>query len=416
MERRTFLKLSAMIPLLSSCGLLRIDTMHPMIRSDVILSPEDEARILAKARLTWTEDKKIRVLITRGTPYERGYQHGKLLRKEVQDNLLFLYRKALLKFRSDELFAEVYERMRPFIPQDYIDEMHGLAHGAKIPLHVIHHIHVLADMGEWGGKKRLGKLLKDMMSGDLMTMCSNIAIEPEASDRGQFIVVRILDWGLHKISHLHKYPLINIEVPEEGGIVSANIGWVGYLGAVSGMNAEGITLGEMGYRDPPGEVLEGIPMPFLLREVMKKSHNLADVRKVVGESIGTNSYVFLMSDGKTKESELYIKDRKRFLTFKPGEHLHDDKEDLTPIPWISYGGRYNDRLTESLKKEHGKITTKLFMDKLIPHFAMPSNFQNVIYLPDRLQFFVANAKSKSEWAASQPYTFVDLGKILKEAK
>jgi hypothetical protein len=323
----------------------------------------------------------------------------------------YLWARAIKRFKSAELFAEAFERMRPYIAEEYMQEMHGLAHGSRLPLSVVHNIHILADVGEWGGKKELGKRLKQMLMGDLATTCSNLAAQREATDDGQMYVVRILDWGLHRISKLHKYPLITVNVPEKG-VPSANIGWVGYLGAVSGMNAEGITLGEMGYRNPPNETLDGEPMPFMLRRVLSESKNLADVRKVIKDTVGTCSYVFLMSDGKTGEAELYVKDRERFLVFHPGQHLRDGKEEIPPIPGVVYGGRYNQVMTEGLSQ--GKVSLERLQYELIPNFAMKSNFQNVIYLPEKRQFWVNNAASKSRWAAEEPYTFFDLEQGLKE--
>ncbi len=70
------------------------------------------------------------------------------------------------------------------------------------------------------------------------------------------------------------------------------------------MNAEGITLGEMGYGSPPGESLAGFPMPFLLREVLRSASNLKDVKSILSQAQGTNSFIFLMSDGNTGESEM----------------------------------------------------------------------------------------------------------------
>ena len=95
----------------------------------------------------------------RGSAYERGYQHGKILRKEITDNIQWLYDKAVEKFKLEELFDESYERMRPFISQEYADEMHGLAHGSKLPLKVIHGVHALPEIGEWGGKKHIKKVM-----------------------------------------------------------------------------------------------------------------------------------------------------------------------------------------------------------------------------------------------------------------
>lgn len=421
MNRRDFIRLipaAAAIPTLSGCmayRFLTLDLNHPYLRSETVTSPETEQAIVSKAKLTRTDDERIRVLFTRGTPYERGYQQGYLLRKEMTANMGYLWERAMQKFRSAELFAEAYERMRPFIKDEFIEEMHGIAHGSRMPLEVVHYIHILADIGEWGGKKQLGKILKQMLKGELATTCSNIATSKKATADGNMYVVRILDWGLHKISRLHQYPLITVNVPDTG-IASANIGWVGYLGAVSGMNAEGITLGEMGYRNPPNETLHGEPMPFMLRRVMSETKNLTEVRELIKNAVGTCSYVFLMSDGKTGDSELYVKDRDRFLIFRPGEHLKDEKEDIPAIADTVYGGRYNTVMTEKLNNNFGKITPQLLMDELIPQFAMKSNFQNVIYEPAKLRFWVSNAASKTRWAAEEPYTLFEFGKALTDFK
>jgi hypothetical protein len=353
------------------------------------------------------------VLFVSGTPYERGYQHGVLLREEVRDNLLTMYKKVLNKFRYEELLEESYERQRSFIPQEYIDEMHGLAHGARIPLKVVHAIHALPEITEWGGKKKLKKVIKDMMEGVYGTSCSNFAASSTATADGKMYTVRILDWGLHKLSKLHEYPLITISIPEKG-IPSANVGWVGFLGAVSGMNAQGITLGEMGYGDPEGETMRGQPMPFLLRDILSYTSNLGEVRTRIQGTPGTNSFVFLMSDGKNYDAELYIRDRMRFEVHKPGEDLKDDKHAFPAIANIVYGGHYSDKMNESLSQKRGSLTPDNIMKDVIPYIAMPSNFQNVVYEPRGLQLWVNNAKSPSERAAEQPYSFFDLGKALRE--
>lgn len=414
MQRRTFLKLVP-VSLAAGCGVLRIDPYHAFLRSPHITTLEEEAAILSKAKLGWTDDGRIRVLTTRGTPYEMGYQHGKLLRAEVQENIGFLYEQAVRKFRSDELLAEIYERMRPYMPQDYVDEMHGLAHGARIPLKVLHHVHILPELGEWAGKKQLSKVLKKMMAGDLATTCSNLCAGGTATKDGGFYAVRILDWGMHRISKLHRFPLIAVGIPD-GGIPYANIGWVGFLGAVSGMNAQGITLGEMGYGNPPNERLDGKTMPFMLRDVLSKASNLADVRRIIQESRPTCSYVYLMTDGKTRQGEMYVRDPDRLVVFKAGEEVRDNKEHLPPIGDTVYGGHYNEKMTEILSEKHGELSPELLMKEIIPSIAMKSNFQNVVYEPANLRFWVSNAKSRSEWAASQPYTYFDLGKALKAAE
>ncbi len=385
--------------------------MSVYLRSEIIQSPDIERGILDKAKIGWSEDGRIRVVFLRGTPYERGYQHGVLLRNEVDTNLTALYEKTLEKFRLKELFFESFERARPYIPERYYQEMHGLAHGSKLSLEVIHHIHILPEIGEWGGKKRIKQVIKEMMDGEIATSCSNFCTGGKASKDNAFYTVRILDWGLHRVSKLHRYPLIAVHRPDEGAAF-VNIGWMGFLGAISGMNEHGITLGEMGYGDRPDETLDGFPMPFLLRDVLQFSKNLRDVRKIISSAKGTNRYIYLMSDGKTREAELYIRDKDRFLVFKPGQPLKDEKNDLAPIADVVYGGHYNNIMTEQLQKHHGDVEPAMLMNDVIPKMAMPSNFQNVIYDPVNLKFWVSNAKSPEERAAEQPYTFFDLKSAL----
>lgn len=422
MQRRDFLKtLSAgSCVALSGCALAkftRIDPMSVYVRSDIVTSPDIEREILAKAQVGWTEDGRIRVLLLRGTPYERGYQHGVLLRQEVDENFNSLYEKVLEKFHFKELFFEAFERSRPYIPQQYFEEMRGLAHGSKLSLSIIQHIHILGEIGEWGGKKHIKNVVKLMMDDKLEELskmgstCSNFCALGSAAKDADFYAVRILDWGLHRVSKLHKFPLIAVHRPDEGAAF-ANIGWIGYIGAISGMNEHGITLGEMGYGDKPDETLYGEPMPFLLRDILQQAKNLADVRRIISTSPGTNRYIYLMSDGKTRDAEMYIRDKSRFVVFKPGEPLKDEKNDLEPIEDMVYGGHYGNRMQELLKEHHGKIEPQMLMNDIIPKIAMPSNFQNVIYDPVKLRFWVSNAASPTKRAAEQPYTYFDLRSAL----
>lgn len=412
--------------LLSSCtywrAYWRVDPLHPLIRSEQFKNMEEANAVVARAKLSTTSDGRIRVLYVTGTPYERGFQHGVLLKDEVQDNLNYLYEQALKTFKSEVLFEEVYERMRPFIPQDYIDEMHGLAHGAELPLKVVHFMHVLPSMSEWGGKKRIKEIVKQMIAGksddelgldiDLGTSCSNIGALPDATKDGKLYAVRILDWGLHKISKLHEYPLLLVENPDKGNSY-VNITWVGFLGAISGMNDKGITLGEMGYGSPPNETLRGKPMPFLLRDILADASNLADVRRIISTSPGTNSFGFVMTDGKTGEAELYIRDRDRFLVNKPGQQVTDGEESLPPINAITYAGHYDEKLSSCLAESRGQITPQLLMEKIIPEVVMKSNFQNVVYDPADLKFWVSYATHSGQKASEAPYTFFDFGEALK---
>jgi hypothetical protein len=178
------------------------------------------------------------------------------------------------------------------------------------------------------------------------------------------------------------------------------------------MNAQGITLGEMGYGDPEGETMRGMPMPFVLRHVLTYAKNLADVRRIISTSPPTNSFVYLMSDGKNNTSELYLRDPFRFEVHKPGEILKDRDNLFPAIPDVLYGGHYQDRMTKALSEHRGEITPEVIMKDVIPVIAMPSNFQNVLYEPRGLQIWFNNAKGPKLRAAEQPYTYFNLREAL----
>lgn len=103
-------------------------------------------------RLTWAGD--LPVLHLRGTPYEMGYQHGSLLRREVRSSV-----KNILAFADHRLgvpgvgrffvrrrLDRAWRRMKPRVPEKYLDEMEGLADGAEIPLANLERIHALPEL------------------------------------------------------------------------------------------------------------------------------------------------------------------------------------------------------------------------------------------------------------------------------
>lgn len=378
--------------------------MHPLIRSSEFSSEAEMVAVVSRARLERTEDGRIRVLYVHGTPYERGFQHGYLLRDEIHAHIPYLYRQMKQRFLSEEFFDEVYERARPYIPEAYVQEMHGLAHGAELPLRVVHAIHILPMLTEWGGRKELLRKVED-----LGTSCSNLGAR--GAD-GTFYALRVLDWGVHRISKLHDYPLITVGRGDDT-LSFANIGWVGFLGAISGMNEKGITLGEMGYGDPPGETLKGVPMPFLLREIMARAQNLEQVRDLIQHSKGTNSFAYIMTDGQT--SEFYIRDANRFRVFSPGEDVKDGSDYYPGLAGISYGGAEGERMYELLEKYQSQLTPEIILHTIVPEVVLKGNFQNVLYDPVGLRFWVSYASTPGRKASDEPYTLFDFGAALSAA-
>lgn len=381
----------------------QVDLMHPLLRSEVVTSEEISREIVSKAMLE--THNGVQVLYTQGTPYEVGYQQGVLLRDEIQDNLGYLYDQAVETFISPEFFDEAFERIRPYLPEHHLQEMHGLAHGSRMPLRVIQAIHALPEMSEWGGKKQIKANIKKQLG----TSCSNLAVNGSMSKSGEMLTVRILDWGLHRISKLHRYPLIHITKYDGASNVVMNLTWAGFIGAISGMNSSGVTLGEMGYGSPPNERMSGYSMPFLLKDLLIKSVDVAAATSHLAAARGTNSYIFLISD--EFDSRMYLKDAERFLDYGVNTRIVDKEEVLEPLVDTVYGGHYSARMYDLLKEHSGNIEVAT-LQKIIPDIAMKSNFQNVIYKPRTREIWFNIASSKSSPAFANEWRYFNFSKAI----
>lgn len=113
----------------------------------------------------WLETRDgIKILHVSGSNYEMGYQHGSILQEEVQQDI-----RAFLNYSHDskEYLLSVWNLMKEYVPQEYIDEMHGMADGAEISYDdlaaanieiIIGHIVACFGISAWGNATVDGKL------------------------------------------------------------------------------------------------------------------------------------------------------------------------------------------------------------------------------------------------------------------
>ena len=102
----------------------------------------EEEDILKDARVIETGFNDIKIIEMHGTPYEMGFQNGRLNKDDIQDNIYHVVglvkQYAGLYDVDVSAMDEVYDQMEPFIPLEDKLEMRGLAHGAEICLRVVH--------------------------------------------------------------------------------------------------------------------------------------------------------------------------------------------------------------------------------------------------------------------------------------
>jgi hypothetical protein len=80
----------------------------------------------------WLEEREnVTILHVNGSNYQMGYQHGYLLREKVQENIRAFLHFANTSISYDALLA-MWDTMSVYVPQEYKEELQGIADGANI--------------------------------------------------------------------------------------------------------------------------------------------------------------------------------------------------------------------------------------------------------------------------------------------
>ncbi len=199
-------------------------------------------------------------------------------------------------------------------------------------------------------------------------------------------------------------------VQPEGQFAFANVGYAGFIGSVSGMNAEGISLGEMGGR---GEgQWDGAPMATLMRRALEECDTLAEVQTLWTDSPRTCEYYYVFADGKTNEAVGVAATPESIEFILPGQNDERLGEGIPDAVVMSAGSRLEE-LRRRVAEKHGQLDTELGQWLMSRPVAMQSNLHNVLMVPVDGILYVANA-SHDKPAAEMPYAKIDLRKLLTE--
>ncbi len=364
--------------------------------------------IATQGRATLESQDGQMILKLRGTPYERGFQHGVLLKDQIQHNITTFIDGPKGPFQSRvNAFIEHLPELLSIIPDHFKEEMAGLSDGADIAYDKILMLNLFPEMFH----------------------CSGITVSGAAT-QGELYHVRVLDYSIGK--QLQKTAVLQVVEPD-GKIPFMNVSYAGFIGTITGMNLEKIALGEIGGHGY-GQ-WNGIPMAFLLREILENATNLDEVKSILENSPRTCEYYYVFSDGKSKESiGVYATENQlefiapgtayTFLPALPPYQAHlvqsDDSQAecfrqqpadcllLTGFPHPEKYPVLSDRILEN----YGKIDVQILMEIIKRPVAHPSNLHNAIFQPSELKVWIAHAGPNDEPACDQPYHAWDLKLLL----
>ncbi|QGJ68429.1 Acyl-coenzyme A:6-aminopenicillanic acid acyl-transferase [Planctomycetales bacterium 10988] len=350
---------------------------------------------IAREGKGWLEKSgDLYILHVKGTPYEIGFQHGRLLKEACQENMRVILEEKMkskdlevfgFRFGPESLVASIIELQRKHLPAWYLEELQGLADGSGIPLE----------------KVTRGNFIPELFH------CSGFAIKDTATIDGTLYHGRVLDYPTDW--ELQKHALIVVAQPDEG-IPWVNITFAGFIGCVTGMNAEQISLGEMG-----GGGLghwDGVPMAVLMRQALQEATSLEEALAVFRDQPRTCQYFYVAADGEQNQAAGFEASWNRFQALYPG-----DSHPLLPRPvpdavLLSAGSRY-DTLVDRVKAGLGEINVTKALRLMDRGVAASGNLHNVLFAPRSGKFWVSYAGEDRTPAAERPYQAFDLHELLK---
>lgn len=360
-----------------------------------IIIADGPSQTIARCGKGWLETiNGYKVLHLKGSPYEMGYQHGALLKDSVKDNLEYMIKvrgdQALVKWQGVEVKPASLIRMiisiqKPFVPRKYFEELNGLAEGSGLDVDLV----------------RVGNFIPELFH------CSGFAVMNSATKDGTLYHGRVLDYAIDW--KLQEHAVLIVAEPD-GGIPFVNVTYSGFIGSVTGMNLEHVSIGEMG-GGGYGH-WGGVPMAMLVREVLSNAKTLDDAIAIFKDNPRTCQYFYVVADAKTNRAVGMEASWDKVQIVEPGT-----AHELLPHPvkdcaLLSAGNRYEE-LVKRAKAGHGKFDVESALELMDRPVAMKSNLHNVLFEPKTTRFWVANASPDQQPAATQPYYQFQLTELLK---
>jgi len=330
-----------------------------------------------------------RVLFLEGTPAEIGRQHGVLLRRQVRDveaHMLWGVGVGTSLPKGQWFFGRMEEaqrRLEPFISKDLLEEIDAMSEATGTPR----------------AEGRLANLFPELFH------CSGFAVMGDATVGGRLYHGRILDY-LRNLG-LEQNAVVAVYRPQ-GKHAWVNLGYAGFVGSVTAMNEKHIAIGEMG---GGGEGRwDGVPMAQLLRNIMEQASTLDEAISIMRNSKRTCEYYYVISDGNTRRAVGVYATPDKFETVGPGEFHPQLARPVKDAVLLSAGKRY-ETLVDRVKAGYGKLDAEGARHLMDRPVAMSSNIQSVLFAPETLDFWVANADSANV-ASHTRYTHYNLRELL----
>jgi hypothetical protein len=213
--------------------------------------------------------------------------------------------------------------------------------------------------------------------------CSNFAAFGKWTKDGRLLHGRNLDWPIK--NHAQDDAVIQVWRPK-GGTPFMMVGWAGGIGSVSGMNAAGITIGEMTSKSTD-ETFDGLPLMLIMRRVLDSAKTLEEAVQIMQKGPRTLGWNFVIGDGKAPDARALEVDAADCLVFAPNDPTENKETGHWSMP-------------DAVRRTNHPISIKL-IPKLVgvfgPQFGIdPAKWREALPL-----LFLQNTWERYDWLGKQ---------------
>lgn len=281
------------------------------------------------------------LLRLRGSPYEMGYEQGRIFRHEMGELNKALHRELSRDpSLSEERLRRALSLFESQIPARFLEEMRGLAHGSGIPLKEVLVANVIYEVWSLGG-------------GGFS--CSSLVGRDEG---GGLIVGRNLDYRSFEGALLKGAVLLALT--PHGKNPFLKVGFAGMAGVWTGVNSKGLFVA---MHTALSEDLspKGLPVNLLLRKVLEEAGSLEDALSIIKDTGRVSGANILLVDGARGRAIVAETTASHLVVREPEQHglvvtNHFLKNPLSSQ--LGYGesrARY-EVLSRFLKERKGRLT------------------------------------------------------------
>ena len=238
--------------------------------------------------------------------------------------------------------------------------------------------------------------------------CSGFALSGSATKDGTLYHGRILDYGCDW--RLQEHAVLTVAEPR-GRIPFVNVTYAGFVGSVTGMNAERVSIGEMGAR--AWGTGTACRWPSWCGWCSRRPTTLDAAIAIFRDNPRTCEYYFVIADGEDRQGGGHGGLVERLRRDRHGREPSQTAARRSRMPSCSPPATATRSSSSGSRKGLGKFDAESARHLMDRPVAMKSNLHSVLFETTTTRFWVANASKDGKPASEQPYQAFQLSELLK---